>query len=69
MYQVIYSSVVIWCAILSYLTMGRTLTPLQWMAIVGTSIGLAISAMGNTSPAGDCKFIFIVCFNIYDCGT
>ncbi|CAM0136678.1 hypothetical protein VKS41_003486 [Umbelopsis sp. WA50703] len=53
MYQVIYSSVVIWCAILSYLTMGRTLTPLQWMAIVGTSIGLAISAMGNTSPAGD----------------
>ncbi|KAJ2958699.1 hypothetical protein NQZ79_g5731 [Umbelopsis isabellina] len=53
MYQVIYSSVVIWCAILSYLTMGRTLTPLQWMAIVGTSIGLAISALGNTSPAGD----------------
>ncbi|KAG2176518.1 hypothetical protein INT44_007181 [Umbelopsis vinacea] len=49
MYQVIYSSVVIWCAILSYLTMGRTLTPTQWVAIMGTSVGLAISAMGNTS--------------------
>lgn len=56
MYQVIYSSVVIWCAILSYFTMGRTLTTVQWIAIVGTSIGLAISAMGNTSPKGDCKY-------------
>ncbi|GAB5590566.1 hypothetical protein Unana1_05466 [Umbelopsis nana] len=53
MYQVIYSSVVIWCAILSYVTMGRTLTTTQWVAIVGTSIGLAISAMGNTAPKGD----------------
>lgn len=56
MYQVIYSSVVIWCAILSYVTMGRTLTTMQWVAIVGTSIGLAISAMGNTAPKGDGKF-------------
>ncbi|CAO3687998.1 unnamed protein product [Umbelopsis vinacea] len=59
MYQVIYSSVVIWCAILSYFTMGRTLTTVQWIAIVGTSIGLAISAMGNTSPKGDsCVYVF-----------
>ena len=55
MYQVIYSSVVIWCAILSYFIMGRMLTTVQWFAIFGTSVGLAVSAIGNTSPAADCK--------------
>ncbi|CAO3591523.1 unnamed protein product [Absidia cylindrospora] len=52
MYQVIYSSVVIWCAILTYFLMGRTLTKIQWVAIFGTSAGLAICSlgtMGNTS--------------------
>jgi drug/metabolite transporter (DMT)-like permease len=57
MYQVIYSSVVIWCAILSYFTMGRTLTTTQWVAIMGTSVGLAISAMGNTSQGDGKLFI------------
>ncbi|OZJ04782.1 hypothetical protein BZG36_01843 [Bifiguratus adelaidae] len=47
MYQVIYSSVVIWCAIMNFLLMGRSLTMLQWGAIVGTSCGLAISALGR----------------------
>lgn len=47
MYQVIYSSVVIWCAILTYIFMGRTLTRLQWIAIFGTSAGLALSSFGN----------------------
>lgn len=49
MYQVIYSSVVIWCAILTYFFMGRTLTRLQWMAIFGTSAGLALSSLGSFS--------------------
>jgi drug/metabolite transporter (DMT)-like permease len=61
MYQVIYSSVVIWCAILSYLTMGRTLTTTQWVAIFGTSVGLAISALGNTSQ-GDGKDLLVKFF-------
>lgn len=47
MYQVIYSSVVIWCAMLTWLFMKRTLSKLQWFAIFGTSAGLAISSMGN----------------------
>ncbi|KAI7868254.1 hypothetical protein BDF14DRAFT_1794505 [Spinellus fusiger] len=47
MYQVIYSSVVIWCAILSYVFMGRTLRKLQWLAIFGVSLGLAVSSLGN----------------------
>lgn len=49
MYQVIYSSVVIWCAILTFLFMGRKLSKLQWIAIFGTSAGLAISSLGNFS--------------------
>ncbi|KAI9499603.1 hypothetical protein BDB00DRAFT_794663 [Zychaea mexicana] len=47
MYQVIYSSVVIWCAILTYFLMGRTLSKLQWFAIFGTSAGLALSSLGS----------------------
>lgn len=49
MYQVIYSSVVIWCAILTFLFMGRTLSRMQWIAIFGVSAGLAISSLGNFS--------------------
>ncbi|KAL0135958.1 hypothetical protein V8B55DRAFT_1551875 [Mucor lusitanicus] len=51
MYQVIYSSVVIWCAILTWLFMKRTLSTMQWIAIFGTSAGLAISSMGNFSSS------------------
>lgn len=53
MYQVIYSSVVIWCAILTYFLMGRTLTKLQWVAIIGTSSGLAICSLGNMGISSD----------------
>lgn len=49
MYQVIYSSVVIWCAMLTFLFMGRTLSRMQWIAIFGVSAGLAISSIGNFS--------------------
>jgi drug/metabolite transporter (DMT)-like permease len=51
MYQVIYSSVVIWCAILTFLFMNRRLSKLQWFAIFGTSAGLAISSLGNFSSS------------------
>ncbi|KAI7901108.1 uncharacterized protein BX663DRAFT_112373 [Cokeromyces recurvatus] len=44
---VIYSSVVIWCAILNWLLMSRSLSKLQWFSIFGTSAGLAVSSMGN----------------------
>jgi drug/metabolite transporter (DMT)-like permease len=47
MYQVIYSSVVIWCAILTWLLMGRALSMIQWIAIIGTSIGLGVSSLDS----------------------
>ncbi|KAI8364003.1 hypothetical protein EDC96DRAFT_511492 [Choanephora cucurbitarum] len=49
MYQVIYSSVVIWCAILTWFLMNRTLSRVQWVAIFGTSAGLALSSFGDFS--------------------
>ncbi|KAI8362376.1 hypothetical protein B0O80DRAFT_435745 [Mortierella sp. GBAus27b] len=47
MYQVIYSSIVIWCAILTRIFLARKLNNVQWLAIVGVTIGLAISAVGT----------------------
>ncbi|KAL1916306.1 uncharacterized protein VTP21DRAFT_5923 [Calcarisporiella thermophila] len=43
MYQVIYSSVVVWCALLSTFV-GRRLNIIQWLAIIGLSSGLAVTA-------------------------
>jgi hypothetical protein len=45
MYQVIYSSVVVWCAILSWLIMGRVLSKTQWLSILGATVGLGISSL------------------------
>ncbi|KAK4509276.1 uncharacterized protein ATC70_007626 [Mucor velutinosus] len=53
MYQVIYSSVVIWCALLTWLFMKRTLSTMQWIAIFGTSAGLAISSMDNFTSSAE----------------
>ncbi|PKY46874.1 hypothetical protein RhiirA4_461872 [Rhizophagus irregularis] len=46
MYQVIYSSVVIWCAILSFFFLGRKISFVQSISIIGVSVGLALSALG-----------------------
>jgi EamA domain-containing membrane protein RarD len=62
MYQVIYSSIVIWCAILTRIFLARKLNNVQWLAIVGVTIGLAISAVGTVQdvspddgPVQTCK--------------
>jgi drug/metabolite transporter (DMT)-like permease len=50
MYQVIYSSVVVFSAILTWLFMGRILTMIQWAAIIGTSVGLGVSSLDSFQP-------------------
>lgn len=68
MYQVIYSSIVIWCAILTRIFLSRKLNNVQWVAIVGVTVGLAVSAVGtvqNVSPDGavqSCKYTFYYYF-------
>ncbi|KAG0360081.1 hypothetical protein BC939DRAFT_500679 [Gamsiella multidivaricata] len=51
MYQVIYSSIVIWCAILTRIFLARELNNIQWLSIVGVTFGLAISAVGTVQDA------------------
>ena len=51
MYQVIFSSVVLWCAILSYVFMQRILSINQWIAIVGTTIGLTFCALDGLTTS------------------
>lgn len=63
MYQVIYSSIVIWCAILTRIFLSRKLNNVQWIAIFGVTMGLAVSAVGtvqNVSSDGavqSCKYL------------
>ncbi|KAI8064201.1 hypothetical protein BC940DRAFT_306406 [Gongronella butleri] len=49
LYQIVYSSIVIWCAILSYFLMNRKLATVQWLAIFGTSAGLTVCSLSNFS--------------------
>ncbi|KAF9970829.1 hypothetical protein BGZ73_006388 [Actinomortierella ambigua] len=51
LYQIIYSSIVIWCAILTRIFLSRRLRKLQWVAIFGVTIGLGISAVGKAQDA------------------
>ncbi|CAG8516961.1 4580_t:CDS:2 [Paraglomus brasilianum] len=51
MFQVIYSSVVIWCAILSFIFLKRNLSLVQWLSIIGVSLGLGLSALGIKESA------------------
>lgn len=53
MFQVIYSSVVIWCAILSFFFLGRKLLFVQSLCIIGVFIGLALSALGISQDQDD----------------
>ncbi|CAG8635621.1 92_t:CDS:2, partial [Scutellospora calospora] len=53
MFQVIYSSVVIWCAILSFIFLGRKLLLVQSLCIIGVFIGLALSALGISQNEED----------------
>ncbi|CAG8561317.1 9598_t:CDS:2 [Cetraspora pellucida] len=45
-YQIIHSSIVIWCAILSFLFLGRKLSRVQTLCVIGVCIGLYLSSLG-----------------------
>lgn len=68
MYQVIYSSVVIWCAVLTFLFMNRKLSILQWIAIFGTSAGLAMSSLDSMKGSDDASEEGWFIFNVYNQG-
>jgi len=47
LFQVIFSSIVIFSGILSYLLLNRKLNSIEWMGILGIAIGLATSVVGK----------------------
>ncbi|KAF0480577.1 putative UDP-galactose transporter [Gigaspora margarita] len=56
MYQIIHSSIVIWCAILSFLFLGRKFSRVQLLCVIGACIGLLLcsyeepnNSVNNTS--------------------
>lgn len=50
-YQVIYSSVVVFTAILSRIFLKKKLTPKQWMSLIVITSGLSLSAIGKSGGA------------------
>jgi drug/metabolite transporter (DMT)-like permease len=53
MFQVIYSSVIVFTALLSRLFLRRYLNLRQWLSILLITIGLAYNAIGNKILAND----------------
>ena len=50
LYQVIYSSIIIFCAMLSWFFLNKPVSGMQWGAILLISAGLAVSSMGGDEP-------------------
>jgi drug/metabolite transporter (DMT)-like permease len=62
MYQVIYSSVIVFTAILSSILLRKQLSRLQWVAVIVITLGLSISALSSsTSKASNPILGFFVC--------
>jgi len=51
-YQVIYASIVIWIALMSKWFLKKQLSAHQWTAVIITSFGVSLSAIGSVSSPG-----------------
>lgn len=56
MFQVLYSCVTIWCALISWLFLKKQLSTFQWFCIFIVNSGLYISTMG-VSSTNECKYL------------
>ena len=52
LYQVVYSSIVIWIALLSRMFLKTNITASQWLAILIVTGGVSVSAWGSLSSTG-----------------
>jgi drug/metabolite transporter (DMT)-like permease len=50
LYQITYSSLPIWAALLSLVVLKRKLSRLQWISVFAVSAGLALSVFGVGAP-------------------
>jgi drug/metabolite transporter (DMT)-like permease len=52
-FSVVYSSVTVWAAVFSRIFLQRSLTPIQWLAVLIVTSGLAITATNSVSLGPD----------------
>ena len=52
-FAIVYSSVTIWCALLSRILLNRKMTQLQWLSIVIVFIGLGITGLSSLDLGKD----------------
>jgi drug/metabolite transporter (DMT)-like permease len=52
-FAIVYSSVTIWCALLSRILLNREMTQLQWISIVIVFIGLGITGLSSLDLGTD----------------
>jgi len=62
-FAIIYSSVTVWCAVLSRLILKRVMTTTQWVAVFTVFFGLVISGFGARSEGGQVALgVCFICF-------
>ncbi|KAK9763599.1 hypothetical protein K7432_009573 [Basidiobolus ranarum] len=56
-FQVIYSSVVVFTALLSRVFLKRNLSPFQWLSLLVITLGLGLSALGSSNTGDSSEII------------
>lgn len=59
-YQVVYSSVVLFGALFSKLLLGKSLNKSQWIGLMTIVLGLSLSALGSTATPGNNQTLGII---------
>ncbi|TMW55402.1 hypothetical protein Poli38472_013293 [Pythium oligandrum] len=63
LYQVVYSSVICWSALLSRIVLKKIVSKEEWFGIALVTFGLAFSAMGASGPGHDSYVVLMGCLN------
>ncbi|KAF1328580.1 hypothetical protein FI667_g6744, partial [Globisporangium splendens] len=63
LYQVVYSSVICWSALMSRFILKKQVSKEEWGGIALVTFGLAFSALGGSSGGRDSYMVLMGCFN------
>ncbi|GMF42652.1 unnamed protein product [Phytophthora fragariaefolia] len=63
LYQVVYSSVICWSALMSRFILKKVVSKEEWFGIALVTFGLAFSALGESASGRDNAVVLMGCFN------
>ncbi|KAL4146125.1 hypothetical protein PRNP1_011997 [Phytophthora ramorum] len=63
LYQVVYSSVICWSALMSRFILKKNVSKEEWFGIALVTFGLAFSALGESASGRDNTIVLMGCFN------